>query len=188
MSENNKPVYSYSYKLYQSDTDNYKVQSVNLPDNINIKDFLNIIKRNNLTKAAKIQITRTKNNTATKETVTLYVDDSIKTAGEIQDILRKRYGSICGFTPNSKQTAPSIITGYRTRRRYGMTGGYNVRIDRNTVVFKEAKEVTWEEPEASVESPKPEKDVIVNRELNQIWPVATGALPKAIQDFFVNER
>lgn len=187
MSEN-KTVYSYSYKLYQSDIDNSKTPSIDLPNNINTADFVNMIKLKNLSKTSKIQITRTKQNTAVKETLTLYVDDRIKTAGEIQDILKKKYGSVCGFTPQHKQSAPTVITGHIIRHRYGMTGGYNVRIDRNTVIFKEAKEVTWDEPEANVESPKPEHDVIVNRELNQIWPVATGALPKAIQEFFINER
>ena len=184
MSENCKTVYS--YKLYHSDSDNSKVQKIDLPDNITSSDFINIVRQKNLSNAGKIQLIKTTNNI--QKNITLFIDDNVKTAGEVQDILRKKYGSVCGFTPKSLQSAPTVITGHLIRHRYGMSGGYNVHIDRNTTVFKEPKEITWDEPNAVVETPKSETDVIVNRELKQIWPVATNTFPQVIQDFFVNER
>ena len=189
MQENHKPIYSYSYKIYQNNSDNSNAQKIDLPDNVTAADFITILKRNNLTNAGKIQITRVNRTDNTiKETITMYIDDRVKTAGEIQDILKRKYGCVCGFSPSIKTTAPTVITGHTLRRRYGMTGGYNVRIDRNTVIYKEPKEETWTEDHAVVETLDPGRDVLVNRESNQIWPDKTGTVPKIVQDFFINER
>ena len=176
--------YSYSYEMYLSDADNSKIQPIKLPDNITASGFVDMIRQQNLSNVGKIRIKRT-SGTAQK-TITLFMDDWVKTASEIKDILKRKYGSVCGTMPSAAQHAPIIITGCCKIFKGGIIPGHNVHIN-GRFVFKEPKEETWTEPNATLETPRTE-DVMVNRELKQIWPVQTGAVPQAVHDFFTNER
>ena len=104
----------------------------------------------------------------------IYVDDSVKSGRDIRNMLERQYKYVYG-SPGMNTNLPRILTGVVNRTRYGVVYGTN-------------HEEKWQETYATVVSPNPKCDVIINRSGKQIWPRNTGALPRVVQEFFIKRQ
>lgn len=176
----------FSYKLCTSDDDTMhkKIESVNLQNDITAEGFARIIRGQiRVGSSGKIELTKKIFNAnmagipVTKH-ITLYVDNKVKTQDDIHKILLRKFekGVDCfSYHPNNKQKYPAVITETVIHRKNGYTPDCS-------------REESWNEHHPVVESLNAETDVLVNYDLNEIWPESTGVIPKIVKDFFENER
>lgn len=184
-----KIVYSYSCKICYTDKDAVKID---LPEDVDTDKFAEILSKQDLTKVGIIRIMRTKsvydlrttkfkpnnviyNNT---KTFSMYVDDKIKTASDIKNFLMREYNTGCGFVvqPGQENVSPVVITSMITLKRCGVMAN-NPNIEQH-----------WQEHRVNVAKPNPKQDVIIDRNLKQIWPRATNNMPMQLKNFFVQKQ
>ena len=174
----------FSYKLYTSckDTMHSKIDTIDLPENVTAEVFTRLVKRNiPIGSSGKIELTKKIANMAgipvTKH-ITLYFDKKIKSQGDIHTMLVEQFktgNDVFSYTPSNIQKFPAVITGTIIHKKAGHSFDYS-------------REQTWNEHQPVVESLNAENDVLVNYDLNEIWPESTGVIPKIVKDFFENER
>lgn len=178
-----KITYKYSCKIYSIKSRDAK--NIELPENVSADEFAQIIARQNLYDVTKISLVRTKcvydlraktqhDFVGKNKVLNIYVDDSVKTDRDIRNILQRNYRDVYGV-PTTNTNLTKVLTQVITRTKYG-------------VVFGTNKEETWQENQATVVSPNPKRDIIMNRALKQIWPRNTGALPRVVQEFFIKRQ
>lgn len=181
-----KMVLSYSCKLHFSHNDNMHqpVPAIDLPENATAADLVHVAKRQHL-ETGKIEVIKTQKIIDTNipnhvlktitNSITLYVDDKVKTPDEIYEYLKRRYHSDCWFSPKNKPKTPAVLIGH-------------IVYQRNAAVYGGGKFETWNEQHADVHSLQPDTDILVNSDLKEIWPTDTGVMPEIVQKFFENER
>lgn len=183
-----KIVYSYACKICYIDKDPVKII---LPDGVDTDKFAEILSNYDLTDVGVICVMKTKtvydlhtkfnpNNTIYTNTKTLnmYVDDKIKTASDVKNLLLKKYNNGCGFVvkPGQENISPVVITFMKTSYRCGIMA-HNPNIEQH-----------WTEQYVNVAWPNPKRDVIINRNLNQIWPRQTNDIPVQLKSFLVHKK
>lgn len=178
-----KITYKYSCKIYSIKSDDAK--NIDLPENVSADEFAQIIARQNLIDVTKISLVRTKcvydlraktqhDFVGKNKVLNIYVDDSVKSGRDIRNMLERQYKYVYG-SPGMNTNLPRILTGVVNRTRYGVVYGTN-------------REEKWQETYATIVSPNPKCDVIINRSGKQIWPRNTGALPRVVQEFFIKRQ
>ncbi len=109
-----------------------------------------------------------KNNTKIKE-YNYYIADEIKTAGELLDTDDKE---IQPQINDENKNAPALIVGITP----SMLTGFGLRKD----AFSPATEFR-SKPIVNWHKLNPDTDIVLNRNLKQIYPYKTGKIPKAIE-------
>ena len=191
MQQRHKTVYHYSCKICYTDG-RKEPTKIDLPDGVDADKFAEILLKQNLSDVGVIHVMRTKsvydlgmkktktNNIIYNKTNTLdmYVDDRVKTAADIKSFLVRKFNSVCGFniTPGQENISPVIITSMLTLNRCGIMAN-NPNVEQH-----------WQEHRVNVATPQPKRDVIVNRNLKQIWPHAADNLPVRLRAFFIQNQ
>lgn len=179
--------YSYLCRLYRLDADESGAIELNLPGSIQLQDFIDSIKHQDLSNIGRIKITQCTTNVKNPNFINLYVDDRVQTSADIQSLLKRNYGSVCGFYP-AYADAPAVITGHKTLHKSGVVPAHNIYSKSGGRFYKDPQEYTWEEPYALVRSLTPNDIMVQRRNLCQIWPTVTQQPPVALMKFFENKR
>ena len=184
-----KIVYSYACKIYYIDKEPVKII---LPDGVDANEFAEILSNYDLADVGVIRVMKTKtvydlhttkfnpDNTIYNNTKTLnmYVDDKIKTASDVKNLLLKKYNNGCGFVvkPGQENMSPVVITSMKTLYRCGIMA-HNPNVEQH-----------WTEQYVNVARPNPKQDVVIDRNLKQIWPRQTNGLPVQLKSFLVHKK
>ena len=187
--------YSYLCMLYPSNADESCCTKIELPNNINATDFIGTVRHHGLSNIGKIKITRhiigTSDKSDTSKTITIYVDDCVRTAAEVQNLLKRKYGSACGFYPRYGQTQPTVITGHKILQKGGIVPGHNVYLhtgdNKCESYYIKPEEHNWTEPYAIVKTLN-KGDILVGRDFNQMFPIKTQQPPVDLVRFFEKIR
>lgn len=185
-----KKLFSYSYKLEDSNTDTFhkNVPMIDLPENMTAAGFAHIVKYQNF-ESGRIKLVKTEKivdaNLPSKiihtisKTIVLYVDKKVQTDAELHKMLKNKYNNSRSpylyYSPQKTQNMPAVMIG-------------NVIMQRGARSLNTEDEIEWIEHHPVVESLKPDQDILVNHDLQEIWPESTGAIPEIVQKFFENER
>lgn len=182
-------VYSYACKICYIDKEPVKID---LPDGVDTDKFAEILSNYDLTDVGVIRVMKTKtvydlhttkfnpNNTIYNNTkvLNMYVDEKIKTSSDVKDLLLKKYNTGCGFVvkPGQENISPAVITSMKISHRWGVMA-HNPNIEQH-----------WTEYYVNIARPNPKRDVIINRNLKQIWPRQTNGLPVQLKSFLVHKK
>ncbi|MBR1380449.1 MAG: hypothetical protein IJ560_02570 [Alphaproteobacteria bacterium] len=197
MNMRHKINYDYSYKLYSNNYDCSENAFVKLPTGVTLEQFIETLTRQNLTDVYKVCVLRTKTIVDMRTTkspvvysdqkkIDLFIDDAVHSGLDVQRNAAQRYKEFVHMVPalTRSDISPVVTTSSSIMRHNAVCGGGYIRTGRDAVEYRAPREESWNERVIFVRALNSMYDLLVNKQIQQIWPKRTDAIPLRLKQFF----